>query len=91
MTGITQAQLAIAQFAERFTPELKRRVALFALTSIAIGLLALIVLTLLKATYEPFVWTVLVLTGATYGWYARGELTFPDPAIYPFDDTEEAE
>lgn len=90
MTAYTQAQIAISQFAERFTLELKRRVALFFVASLGISLLAILVLALLKATYEPFVWAVLVLTGATYGWCARGELTIPDPIIYLFDE-EEAE
>lgn len=92
MTAYTQAQQAVAelriQLAERFTPELKRRVAVFFAISFAKVIVALILLALIGATYEPLAWTVLVLTGASYGWYAREELTMPDPIIYPFDAEE---
>ena len=74
MSTMTSAQLAIAQLAERFTPEIRRRITVFFAVSLGIALITLIVLALINATYEPLVWSVLVIAGAGYGWYAHGEL-----------------
>ena len=63
------------------TPELKSRIGLFAAASLGIGLLAILVLQLIGATFEPFAWTVLVCAGATYGWFARSQLTMTIPSL----------
>lgn len=78
MIAYTQAQQAIAEMRAHFTPELKRRIITFTVASLILGLLAVLLLALFGATYEPFTWTVLVLVGAAYGWFAHEQLVRDD-------------
>ena len=73
MSSISHAQLAIAQLYEQITPETKRQIVRTAVSAIGLGFLTLAVLLALRATFEPVVWAVLLLTGTAWGLAFRYE------------------